>query len=34
MTEHVDMSQFIAARSDQLNADDLLDARARSRSRR
>jgi hypothetical protein len=25
MTEHVDMSAFIAARSDQLNADDLLD---------
>lgn len=25
MTDHVDMSQFIAARSDQLNADDLMD---------
>jgi hypothetical protein len=25
MTEHVDMGQFIAARSDQMNADDLLD---------
>jgi hypothetical protein len=25
MTEQVDMSQFIAARSDQLNADDLMD---------
>ena len=26
MTEHVDMSAFIAAKSDQLNADDLMDA--------
>jgi hypothetical protein len=26
LTDHVDMSQFIAARSDQMNADDLLDA--------
>jgi hypothetical protein len=26
LTEQVDMSQFIAARSDQMNADDLLDA--------
>jgi len=26
MTDQVDMSQFIAARSDQMNADDLLDA--------
>lgn len=25
MNDHVDMSQFIAARSDQLNADDLMD---------
>jgi hypothetical protein len=26
MTDHVDMSNYIAARSDQMNADDLLDA--------
>src|SRR5438309_3830442 len=26
MTEHIDMSAFIAAKSDQLNADDLMDS--------